>query len=235
MRPQLYDKKNPPEQSVDEIFAEKVETVLIDLETAEPVEEGAVDIASYDQRDAARKPELSVEVADGALPGISRREKYAFVYRVKGDDGQLSQVVFPVYGKGLWSTLYGFLAVKADTTTVSGITFYEHAETPGLGGEVDNPSWKAQWTGKKLFDDGWEMQIEVLKGKVNKDNEDAVHQIDGLSGATITTRGVSELVQYWMGEDAFGTLPEKIACRRSNCGQEHGRSYQWLSSNRKTC
>ena len=205
----LFDPKNPPNIPVDQIFAEKVKPVLIDLASGEPTD--VVDPAAYEPREAARKPELSEPVQpDQALPGISRREKYAFVYRVNDKNGQISQVVFPVYGKGLWSTLFGFLAIDVDGTTVNGITFYSHAETPGLGGEVDNPSWKDQWKGKRIFDDSWNIEIEVLKGKVNPTDEAAVHQVDGLSGATITTRGVSNLVRYWMGNDAFGPYLAKM-------------------------
>jgi Na+-transporting NADH:ubiquinone oxidoreductase subunit C len=204
----LYDPKNPPETPLGELFDQRVSHELIDLETGEPAK---VDEASYDPREAARKPELSDPVEPPqALPGIRRREKYAFVYRVNDQSGQLSKIVLPIYGKGLWSTLYGFIALESDAKTVGGITFYEHGETPGLGGEVDNPGWKAQWHGKEAFDDQWDVEIEVLKGKVNSDNPNAVHQIDGLSGATITTRGVSDLVQFWLGDDGFGPFLAKF-------------------------
>jgi Na+-transporting NADH:ubiquinone oxidoreductase subunit C len=207
----LYDRQDPPEQPADEIFEARVTPVLINLETGKPVEEGTIDPANYDQREAARNPQLSEPVnPPQALPGISRREKYAFVYKVSDEEGNLSQVVFPVYGKGLWSTLYGFIAVKADGTTVNGITFYEHAETPGLGGEVDNPAWKSQWPGKKIYNDQWEMAIEVVKGQASSQTPDALYEIDGLSGATITTRGVSNLVRYWLGENGFGPFLENL-------------------------
>lgn len=206
----LYDAKNPPELSLDAIFEKSVERVLINLKTGEQVGEGEIDLESYDQRDAARNPELSEPVEPpGALASITRREKYAFVYRVNDENGQLSQVVLPIYGKGLWSTLYGFIAIRADASTINGITFYEHKETPGLGGEVDNPKWKALWVDKQAFVDG-KVEIEVLKGKVNTEGEGAVHQVDGISGATITTRGVSTLVRYWLGENGFGPYLEKL-------------------------
>ena len=201
----LYDEqKNRPEE-VNEIFHAQIERVLIDLETGQPATSDAVDPETYDQREASRNPKLSapVEPPDG-LGGIKRREKYAFVYEVKGESGEIEQVVLPIYGKGLWSTLYGFIAVEKDGKTVSGITFYQHGETPGLGGEVDNPRWKAHWKGKKLFDERGQIEIDVIKGSVIEGTENAEYKIDGLSGATITSNGVERLVRYWVGSDGFG-------------------------------
>ena len=116
----------------------------------------------------------------------------------------LSFFVLPINGKGLWSTLYGFIALAADTRTVKGIGFYEHAETPGLGGEVDNPNWKASWAGKTAMDENFKPIIRLVKGAVNPSSPTASSEIDGLSGATITAVGVTGLVQYWLGEDGFG-------------------------------
>ena len=119
----------------------------------------------------------------------------------------VDQIVLPVYGKGLWSTLYGFLALAADTRTVRGITFYQHAETPGLGGEVDNDDWKAQWIGRVALDDEYQPQIDVVRGVADPDTD---YQVDGLSGATITSNGVEGLVDYWLGDDGFGPFLERF-------------------------
>ena len=97
------------------------------------------------------------------MPGSTRLPNKAVVYQ-RVDDGDVLAIILPVEGKGLWSTLYGFIALAPDTRTIEGITFYEHGETPGLGGEVDNPSWKALWPGRKAFDEDWEPAIEVIKG-----------------------------------------------------------------------
>jgi Na+-transporting NADH:ubiquinone oxidoreductase subunit C len=188
---------------IEQIFANQVEAKLIDIATGE--ESDAFDPQTYDAKKALKDPELRVEIpAELDLGKIKRRPKYAVVYEAR-KNGALDQVIIPVYGKGLWSTLYGYLAIKADGNTVSGLGFYAHAETPGLGGEVDNPKWKAQWGGKKLYDEDWNLQIEVLKGKVDKDRAESIHQIDGLSGATITTRGVTDLIRYWLGDHGLGS------------------------------
>ena len=132
------------------------------------------------------------------------------VYLVKGQEGQVKTVVLPVEGLGLWSTLYGFLALKQDLKTVEGIGFYEHKETPGLGGEVDNPSWKASWQGKKIIDEQGTPVLQVLKGSVDKNSDQAFRQIDGLSGATITGRGVEIFVNRWLGEEGFAPFLESL-------------------------
>jgi len=111
-------------------------------------------------------------------------------------------VILPIKGYGLWSTLYGFIALESDLKTVAGIGFYEHTETPGLGGEVDNPKWKASWVGKRAYNsDG--LALEVIKGKVDLARDGADSQIDGLAGATLTTKGVDNLVKYWLGQQGF--------------------------------
>ncbi len=109
----------------------------------------------------------------------------------------------------MWSTLYGYVALESDKNTIAGLTFYDHKETPGLGGEVDNPNWKATWVGK-VVRDGEEIAIEVIKGAVDPSSDRAKHQVDGLSGATITSRGVSNLAQYWLSEQGFGKYLEQL-------------------------
>ena len=160
-----------------------------------------IDPDSFDPRKAARIDNLSTEIKNNALPQITRRAYYSFVYEITGDDPGDDRIVLPIYGKGLWSTLYGFIALKPDCTTIAGITFYEHGETPGLGGEVDKPDWKASWKNKLAFTENnfSSPSIRVVKGKASGQS-----QIDGLSGATITSRGVNDLVRYWLGPDAFG-------------------------------
>jgi len=155
----------------------------------------------FDPRKAVRIESLSTEIRNNALPQIARRSYYCYVYEITVDDPGGNRFVLPIYGKGLWSTLYGFIALKPDCTTIAGITFYEHGETPGLGGEVDNKDWKACWKNKPAFSENnfSSPSIQVVKGKASGDS-----QIDGLSGATITSRGVNDLVRYWLGPDGFG-------------------------------
>lgn len=186
--------------SVEKQF-ENVETRAVDLDTGKFTD--AVSPASYDQKKAAKVPALSDKIpADEDIAKIGRREKYALVYIVR-DGEDIDKVILPIKGYGLWSTLYGFLALEADLNTVAGIGFNEHAETPGLGGEVDNPLWKAHWPGKQVYGDEGNVQLTVIKGAVDESRAEAEHQVDGLSGATLTTRGVDNLIKFWMGDDGF--------------------------------
>ena len=102
--------------------------------------------------------------------------------------------IIPISGKGLWSTLFGYFALEMDLNTVIGITFYKHGETPGLGGEVEKEWFQNNFVGKKIFNQtGKLVSIKVVKGKVNDvySGEALNHGVDGISGATITSRGVS--------------------------------------------
>jgi Na+-transporting NADH:ubiquinone oxidoreductase subunit C len=132
--------------------------------------------------------------------------------RVDGDDVVL--LILPIEGKGLWSTLYGFLALAPDTKTIEGLTFYEHGETPGLGGEIDNPRWKGLWKDRVAFDDEGNPEIEVIKGAAGPPDTDP-HRVDGLSGATLTGRGVTHLIQFWLSNDGYGPFLEKFRAERS--------------------
>ena len=187
---------------IEAVFAEKIRVRAVDLTSGQYAE--GLEVATYDQRKAAKDPEQNREIPGAKdWARIKRQAKIASVYEVVDGSGALQQVILPMHGKGLWSTMYGFMAIDADMKTVVGLGFYEHAETPGLGGEVDNPKWKATWKGKKLYDDSWKLAVKVLKGQVDKSSPKAVHQVDGLSGATLTTNGVDALVRFWLGTEGF--------------------------------
>ncbi|CAD72289.1 MAG TPA: NADH:ubiquinone reductase (Na(+)-transporting) subunit C [Rhodopirellula baltica] len=203
-----------------ELDKEQIETLwawvspeLVDLETGEVNTDFVGEEAEkYDPREAAKKKDDSIEITDPQFDiGVPRREKIARVYYVKKPGSEkVEMVVLPVYGKGLWSTLYGYMALKNDLETIAGLTFYEHAETPGLGGEVDNTKWKAQWVGNKLYDTDGNPAARVAKGPAPDGDEFAV---DGLSGATITCRGVTNLVRYWAGPNGYGPFLDKVKQR----------------------
>ena len=186
--------------SVDEQFAQ-IDTRVVDLRTGRFSTD--VDETSYNQRAAAKDGAISDALPSDNDPAkIIRREHYALVYLASTADGDIDKIILPVHGYGLWGQLYGFIALESDANTVAGLGFYEHKETPGLGGEVDNPRWKSLWPGKQVYNNG-EVALRVLKGTVDPQAADASYQVDGLAGATLTTRGVSNLVQYWLGENGF--------------------------------
>jgi Na+-transporting NADH:ubiquinone oxidoreductase subunit C len=175
----LYD----PDVPVDEQFG-NIETRLVDLETGQYVDD--VDPQSFDAEAAANDPSLGVGIPkDQDIAKIGRRAVYAPVYIVT-EDGAPQQYILPVRGKGLWSTLYGYLSVEPDGITVSGLRFYEHAETPGLGDAQSGP--------------------------------DEIHQVDGLSGATLTANGVTYLIRYWTGSHGFGPYLARVSSEANDNG-----------------
>ncbi|MBN98621.1 MAG: Na(+)-translocating NADH-quinone reductase subunit C [Gemmatimonadetes bacterium] len=193
---------------VDELF-KNIEPKIVDMATGQYVED--IDPETYDQRRAAKDPAQSIAVPpEKDLGSIKRKANYASVYLVRKNE-QVKKIILPVHGLGLWSTLYGFLALDArDLNTIKGLVFYEHAETPGLGGEVDNPAWKALWNGKEAFDKDGNIRIEVIKGKVDPNRDGAQYQVDGLSGATITSRGVRSMLRYWLSAEGFGAYLTRL-------------------------
>lgn len=196
----LIDKKNVTRAAVNEAY-KKIETKVIDLSSGTYTD--AVNPQNYDQGQAAKDPKLNRAIEPQQdIAGIRHREKYSKVFLVK-ENGRTEQVIFPIYGKGLWSTMYGFLVLAPDLNTIKGITFYAHGETPGLGGEIENPSWQKQWEGKKIYDADFNVLFDIVKGKVPKGAPDTDSKVDGISGATLTGNGVENTIQYWFGRDGF--------------------------------
>lgn len=187
-------------------YFENVEAVLVDLQSGEEVP--AEDAAAYDQQTAKKDPELGRDAPKNPSL-VFRLPLKAQVFKVKDDNGGVKMYVLPIEGYGLWGTLYGFIALDSDTTTVEGLTYYQHKETPGLGGEVDNPKWKALWHGRKVFDNKWQPSIQVIKGQAGSPQEDP-YRVDGMSGATITSRGVENMLDFWLGPNGFGPYLENV-------------------------
>ena len=187
-------------RSVEEQFSQ-VSTRIVDLRTGKFSD--AEDPQKYDQRRAAKSPSQSEKLSEEQdVAKIGRREHYAVVYVVENDAGGIDKVILPVRGYGLWSTLYGFIAMEADANTIAGLGFYQHGETPGLGGEVDNPRWIAFWPGKEVYRDG-DVAVGLIKGSVDPSSASAPWQVDGLAGATLTSKGVTNLLHFWLGENGF--------------------------------
>jgi len=200
------------ESDVNTAF-KQFEVKVVDLETGAYSD---IDPTTYDQRKASKDPARNVALTpEQDIAKIGKRAKLATVYLLKEND-KIKQVVLPLHGYGLWSTLYGFISLESDLNTVGGLQFYAHAETPGLGGEVDNPNWRAQWKGKKAFDEQGQVKIKLIRGHVDHKKAGSEYQVDGLSGATLTSDGVSNLVNYWLGNHGFGPYINKL---RSEIGQ----------------
>lgn len=190
------DAKTP--DAINQCYEDNIRPTIIDLKSGAIVDD--IDAATFDMQRAMKDPGTS-EAAPPNEAKVLRLPKHAKIYRVL-EGSEVKGLILPVQGYGLWSVLFGFLAVDADTNTVKGITFYSHGETPGLGGEVDNPLWKALWPGRKIYGPDGQVALRVIKGQAGPAAADP-HSVDGLSGATITSNGVSKLVNFWLGEHGY--------------------------------
>ena len=183
---------------------ETVRQRVIDLASGDPVD---ADPVAFDQAKHAKDPQTSREAPPNRA-SVKRLPNRALVYEVL-EGGQPVMAIVPIEGYGLWSTLYGFLAVERDGNTIGGITYYQHGETPGLGGEVDNPNWKALWPGRKIYGESGGPAIRVIKGRAGAP-EQSPFEVDGLTGATITSNGVSHMLAFWLGEHGFQPYLQKL-------------------------
>ncbi|MDP1932138.1 MAG: Na(+)-translocating NADH-quinone reductase subunit C [Gammaproteobacteria bacterium] len=185
---------------------------VVDLDSgevlsAERLAELRIDPATYDERAVFSDPAYSDALsADLDVADLKRRVKYATVYTLEASDGSLETIVLPVSGYGLWGTMYGYLALDGDGNTVNGIGFYDHKETPGLGGEINNPRWKALWPGKQVYDADGDVALSVVKG-----GGEGVHEVDGLAGASLTSRGVDNMIEFWLGPNGFGPFLNNLS------------------------
>jgi Na+-transporting NADH:ubiquinone oxidoreductase subunit C len=169
--------------------------------------------ATVDARAASSDPDQSVAIpAQRDLARIGRRARHQVIYLVWRDE-VLDRVILPIHGQGMWSTLFGFLALEADLNTIAAVTFYEQAETAGLGDQIEDRAWQARWTGRRLFGSRGELRFRIAAGVVEDGTPAAAHEVDGLSGATVTAGAVTNLVRFWFGEDGYGPLLTELAAR----------------------
>ena len=195
------------EANVDELFSH-IEPRVIEFESGRYLDD--IDPADFDARREAKDPKLGVEIPpERDLARIGRRAKRGLVYLVR-QDGEVDRIILPVSGYGLWSTLHGFLALESDGNTVADIVFYAHGETAGIGDFVSKPSWRSLWPGKRAYDAEGQLELEIIKGRVAPDDPMRDYHVDGVSGATLTGNGVTNLLRYWLGEDGYGPFLARI-------------------------
>lgn len=191
-----------PDTDIRKVYADKIEPVVVNLETGEIAKD--IDPNTFKEGEYIEEIPKMQDIA-----GIKRRASYQVAYLVK-DEGKLDQIVLHVYGKGLWSTMKGFLSLDQDAVTVRGFNYYAHGETPGLGGEVDNPKWIAQWPGKKVYNEEMKPSIDVMKGVVDRSAPGAEYKVDGLSGATLTAVGVENTFRFWLSDLGYKKFLENV-------------------------
>ena len=206
---QAADIYNPDEEIKDQFL--KLETKFVNFETGKLMNTYMdFSLEEYDPILATRDSNLSSKVPTSEdIAVIKNRENIGKIFILRNDDYSINKLILPIRGYGLWGTLYGYISIENDFNTIAGIEFYDHKETPGLGAEVDNPKWKNLWPGKEIYQNG-EVSLNVIKGKVDNNDKDAQYEIDGLSGATITSRGVTNMIAYWFGESGYSKLFKEL-------------------------
>jgi len=196
---------NMSADAVAEVYAARVTPRLLDLKSGMMLDS---DPAKFNQGLALKDPQQSVALAANQDPaGIKRRSNVVEIYLIKNEQQKLQEIVLPVYGNGLWSMMYAFVALDIDGRTIKGITYYDQGETPGLGGEIENPNWRAQFVGKRVLDDDGKPALRVMKGAAPQGD---LYAVDGLSGATLTSNGVQHSFEFWMGEMGFGPFLKQV-------------------------
>ena len=180
-----------------------LETGLVDMATGSVASGGNVDAYDYDV--AAIDPEASVEIpADIDVAGLKRRPKLMPVYFLKRDD-ELFLLVLPVRGRGYQSVIKAMLALESDLKTIAALVILEQEETPGLGARIEDADWQALWPGKQITDENGQLMISVVKSDAS-----GPYEVDGISGATLTSNGVANMLRYWLGDHGFGALLQRI-------------------------
>lgn len=194
-------------QQILALYKKHVKAQVITLKTGEI--DANVNGDLFDEKKAARDPATSF-VPEHDIAQVKRVAKDAVIYEVFDDAGQLKTVILPIKGYGLWSTMYAFLALEPDLNTIQNLVYYDFSgsgETPGLGGEVQNPKWKALWVGKKLFDAQGQLEIKVTKNPAVAQTQ---YGVDALSGATLTSNGVQYSLDFWLGNEGYGPFIDRV-------------------------
>jgi len=131
---------------------------------------------------------FAIDVAAQSKLPAAERQLPLYVCKIDGS----TKYIIPMYGAGLWGPIWGYISLNDNCSTVYGAFFDHQGETPGLGAEITKPEFYGQFNGKELYKDGEFLPVAVVKkGQHPAGNEDYV---DGISGGTITSKGVSAML-----------------------------------------
>ena len=126
------------------------------------------------------------------------RELPVFKYMSSEDSTKVEAYILPLYGNGLWNKIYGFVALEEDLNTVIGISFGHVAETPGLGARIGDAEIQERYKGKTIFEGADLVSIKMLKGEKKDPSQFGPHEVDGMSGATLTANGVNSMLKDYL-------------------------------------
>ena len=177
-------------EEVLDFYKETIESSVVDIEgnIIEKNEKGEAIVAE------------NVNVAKNFKKPAEERQYPVYIYHAPGDKDAIEAYILPVFGKGLWGPIYGFVALDTDLNTIKGVSLDHDKETPGLGARITSKDILTRYVGKKIFDDAGELiSVSMLKGENNAPQALDDHHIDGMSGATITAYGVNDMLIDYLG------------------------------------
>ena len=121
-----------------------------------------------------------------------------YEFKSESDPNKTEYVALPVFGYGLWNNIWGFVALKSDLNTIQGVKFQHAGETPGLGARIESDQEvQDRYKGKTIYDNGKLVSVTMMKGEGN-DYSDNAHRVDGMSGATLTAKGVNNMLKDYL-------------------------------------
>jgi Na+-transporting NADH:ubiquinone oxidoreductase subunit C len=186
-----------------------MEVKILDIDQAEFNSD--LDPLSFDPYRTVNNPELGVDIPTGQdVASLGRRSRFAPIYKVLREDGELDRLILPVHGTGMWSTIYGYIALESDLNTIAAITFYEQSETPGLGDQIMRPEWQALWQGRQIYDQEGDLRFAINPGKVEPGSSTWLYEVDALTGATVTADAVTAIIHYWFGPHGYRNFLDNL-------------------------
>lgn len=176
-------------------------TVVIDLETGRAAQEVTAATLNSALADTTNWTALDTG-AD--IAGLGQRPDFAQIFLLR-DGEAISLLLLPLTGQGYGGRIDAILALRGDMNTIAGIAITGHSETPGLGGRIEESSWQSSFSGTALRDETSDLRFGVARGEAS-----TPYEVDGITGATRTGRGVANMVRFWLGPDGYGPLIRAI-------------------------
>lgn len=175
-------------KEVNEYYNNRIASVVVDINGKEVTEQNGVAVTAE-----------TVDIAKNYKKSAEERLYPVYMFHSDGNPDDVVNYVLPLYGAGLWDAIWGYISLDTDMNTVGGITLAHAGETPGLGARITEPGVQARYEGKTIFNESGELvAVEMQKGE-GKDYSDNPHEVDGMSGATITGKGVNNMLKNYLG------------------------------------
>ncbi|WP_339867814.1 NADH:ubiquinone reductase (Na(+)-transporting) subunit C [uncultured Algoriphagus sp.] len=174
-------------KEINSYYESRIASIVVDIDGKEVTEQDGVAVTAE-----------TVDIAKNYKKPKEERLFPVYIYHAEGNADDVANYVLPLYGAGLWDAIWGYIALDTDMNTVGGITLAHAGETPGLGARITEPEVQSRYVGKTIFDESGDLvAVQMQKGE-GKDYSDNPHQVDGMSGATITGKGVNNMLYNYL-------------------------------------